>query len=64
MSDEWLLKASDLEAQLQQARKKADALESFVESVEKLTLSADGYKLASISTAEVDTLINYIKNKL
>ena len=62
MADEWLLKASELEAQLQQTRKRTDELESFVESVAKLTKSADGYKVASVSTEKIDTLVDWIKN--
>ena len=62
MADEWLLKASELEAQLQQTRKRADELESFVESVANLTKSADGYKVASVSTEKIDTLVDWIKN--
>lgn len=62
MADEWLLKASELEAQLQQTRKRTDELESFVESVAKLTQSVDGYKVASVSSDKIDTLVDWIKN--
>lgn len=61
MSDEWLLKASDLEAQLQQVRKRADELESFVQSVENLTRAPDGAKYASVSTFALNDLIDSVK---
>lgn len=61
MSDEWLLKASDLEAQLQMVRKRTDQLESFVEAIERLTRTTDGAKHASVSTFELDDLIASVK---
>lgn len=59
-NDQWLFKATELEAQLQQTRKRTDELESFAQSIDKLIHLPDGSRKASVSTDEVSTLLDWI----